>query len=529
MKKLCMFALLLLAMLGALGARTESASAAEASEGIREAVALAETALQLPLDGVPVLGADAPMPEDMWLCGPYLFLASTDGDQDEIYIPDQSALNYASAGLPSGAEIRVDKTLVSASDVPEGARAVFPLLLSTGYCGGASYISLGSVYYQAFSALLIDRETGEVAARVDGPRREGTSKMLSRGDYRKDMNDRYVFWFGSTPKHLKDMWIDVFDTATVNGYALFLTDGMATSLLGNVGGTLVIPDGVTEIGKEAFMECADIKAVHFPGSLISVGERAFEGCTGLNTLEVPEGVTLLSYSAFQDCTGLERVTLPESLTKIRYLCFSGCSNLKEINLPSGLGEIGLECFSGCTDLEHIVIPERIKEIPQACFARCTALASVEFTGKHTRLGARAFNDCVSLKQIIVPQYAFTIDEYCFSGCNALESVEITGTLVEVGNGAFEGCSALTTLSFGNTGTIGAGVFRDCDRLTDITFGVTRLHAARKWDKAWNDGCIAKIHWKRDPLLPVLMALVVAIAITVITVMRKRKRRRTQAE
>ena len=500
-----------------------SAIDAKPSGEVGEAIAMAEAALQRPLDDVPVFVEESPMPEGMRLCGPFLYLAPTASDLDEVFIPAQSISEYSTEGLPPEAAFRVDESLVQATDIQEGTRAVFPLLFCSGYCGSASYSTLGRVSYQAFSALLIDRETGEVVGRLDGPRREGTSMMLSRGDYRKDMNDRYVFWFKSTPKHLKDFWIDAFSNAAVNGCALFLEEGEVTAMLGNAGDVLVIPEGVTGIGNEAFRNREDIKAIRFPDSLTTVGERAFNGCAGLSAVELPEGVTKLSNKAFQDCAALERVTLPEGLTRLDYDCFAECASLKAIDLPSALSKIGARCFTGCVSLTHIAIPKSIKEIPASCFSGCVALQTVEFAGKSTRLDQYAFSNCVLLRQITVPQYAFTIGEGCFSGCTALESVEIVGTLVEVGGGAFDGCAALKALSFRNISNVGAGAFRGCENLAEISFDVTRLHASRRWDKGWREGCAAEIHWKRDPLPPVLAALAVAVVLAAIILVRRRKK------
>ena len=44
---------------------------------------------------------------------------------------------------------------------------------------------------------------------------------------------------------------------------------------------VIIPDGVTEIGWNAFEYCRSIKSVTIPDSVTEIGERAFEYCTSL--------------------------------------------------------------------------------------------------------------------------------------------------------------------------------------------------------------------------------------------------------
>lgn len=47
---------------------------------------------------------------------------------------------------------------------------------------------------------------------------------------------------------------------------------------------LVIPDGVTSIGKKAFYFCSGLTSVIIPNSVTSIGDEAFYGCSGLTTL-----------------------------------------------------------------------------------------------------------------------------------------------------------------------------------------------------------------------------------------------------
>ena len=49
---------------------------------------------------------------------------------------------------------------------------------------------------------------------------------------------------------------------------------------------VVIPEEVTQIGKEAFYSCSDITSVTIPNSITSIENSAFEGC--LNLHAIPE-------------------------------------------------------------------------------------------------------------------------------------------------------------------------------------------------------------------------------------------------
>ena len=54
--------------------------------------------------------------------------------------------------------------------------------------------------------------------------------------------------------------------------------------------TLIIPDGVKVIGKNAFIDNTDIEEVILPESLVSIEDYAFAGCTGLKKIKFPQGL-----------------------------------------------------------------------------------------------------------------------------------------------------------------------------------------------------------------------------------------------
>ena len=45
---------------------------------------------------------------------------------------------------------------------------------------------------------------------------------------------------------------------------------------------VVIPNSVTAIGQNAFMDCEQLSSVVLPDSLTYIGENAFKGCSLLN-------------------------------------------------------------------------------------------------------------------------------------------------------------------------------------------------------------------------------------------------------
>ncbi len=97
--------------------------------------------------------------------------------------------------------------------------------------------------------------------------------------------------------------------------------------------TVIIGNGVTSIGSEAFGNCSSLSSVTIPDSVTSIGRSAFNGCSGLASVTIPDSVTSIGNSAFCDCISLTSVTIPNSVTKMGEQIFGGCTSLTSLTLP----------------------------------------------------------------------------------------------------------------------------------------------------------------------------------------------------
>ena len=73
---------------------------------------------------------------------------------------------------------------------------------------------------------------------------------------------------------------------------------------------------VTQIGNNAFYNCANLSSVTIPESVQTIGDSAFKYCTSLEAVFIPESVTHLGPHAFAFCTKLASVNGQTSLETV---------------------------------------------------------------------------------------------------------------------------------------------------------------------------------------------------------------------
>ena len=92
-------------------------------------------------------------------------------------------------------------------------------------------------------------------------------------------------------------------------FSFVVEDGILTGFNGICPASIMIPDGVTSIGEEAFFNCNLLESVTFNESLESIGERAFAWCVSLTNVALPAGLSAVEHRAFEGCSSLAAVSL----------------------------------------------------------------------------------------------------------------------------------------------------------------------------------------------------------------------------
>jgi hypothetical protein len=139
---------------------------------------------------------------------------------------------------------------------------------------------------------------------------------------------------------------------------------------------VIIENGVTGIGSNAFAGCRRLASVAIPNSVTEIEWGAFSGCRCLVSVTVPNRVTWIGWQAFEDCLSLASVTIPESVTWLGDWIFRDCHGLTSVTVPAGLTWIGYGAFEGCRSLASITVPRSVTAIGTYAFSGCRRLTDV---------------------------------------------------------------------------------------------------------------------------------------------------------
>lgn len=152
--------------------------------------------------------------------------------------------------------------------------------------------------------------------------------------------------------------------------------------------SVIIENGVTSIGDDAFYLCTLLERITIPDSVVSIGNRAFGQCFDLKSITIHSGVTSIGDWAFGECFSLESINvseqnqyysssdgvlynknkttlikfpegkegsynIPDSVTSIADGAFFNCMGLRSITIPDSVTSIGNEAFEFCNDVTDI--------------------------------------------------------------------------------------------------------------------------------------------------------------------------------
>lgn len=279
--------------------------------------------------------------------------------------------------------------------------------------------------------------------------------------------------------------------------------------------SVVIQDGVTDIGDSAFADYENLASVTIGSGVIAIKEAAFNNCIALTSVTIPSSVVSVGDNAFTGCEALTAITIPDSVTNIGNLAFYGCTSLSSAIIPSSVTSIGGGVFQECTSLTSVTIPDpgsadyswddvfqdtelNITSLTISdgvssigdhafAFAHLANNATVTIPNSVSSIGDGAFENSYGLTSVVFGNGVTSIGDSAFASCATLTAITIPDSVTSIGNSAFANCAALTSATIpGSVTSIGSNVFANCSSLTDIAMpnGVTSI------GESAFEGCVA---------------------------------------
>ena len=297
----------------------------------------------------------------------------------------------------------------------------------------------------------------------------------------------------------------------------------AEAFWGAFGQTIVIPDGVTDLGGHSFSRIEALKEITLPASLRYIDSLAFSDCEGLLYITIPEGVTTLKYEVFEG-SGVSVLYLPSTLTEIDEYALQDAESLRVVHLADGMTHIPKNLCRQVQSIECIVIPDTVTEIGAYFGYDCPKLKCVYVPAGVTRIeggalaqsdqltvyvheGSAAHQYCVDERinyhlvrpvtnadfeyqlledgtacitrylgtspDVMIPAsldgYPVTaIGERAFYTAYILQHLTIPEGVTIIGNSAFDFCESLIEVHLPDTlVSIGDSAFASCNALTSI--------------------------------------------------------------
>ncbi len=231
----------------------------------------------------------------------------------------------------------------------------------------------------------------------------------------------------------------------------------ALSLNGRYIVDLIIPEGVSSIGKYAFVN-ATFESVTIPESVTAIGTDAFAGCTDMRAVLINDLAKWISidfatersnplynanklYLAGND-DAVSTLEIPAGIKAISKYAFVNL-DAKSVNVPNSVSAIGKDAFKGCTSLESVVIKD-LSAWSTINFANETA--NPLYYARGMKLGKAKIED------LELPYDIRSVSAYAFINGN-FASITVPENITEIGISAFGGTSNLESITLPFTGNI----------------------------------------------------------------------------
>ncbi len=221
--------------------------------------------------------------------------------------------------------------------------------------------------------------------------------------------------------------------------------------------SIVINEGVTNIGASVFRYCQNMTSLSLPSTLTRIDAYAFFMCRSIESITIPEGVTYIGGSVFSDCHSLKNLVLPSAWNNVTSEgAFAACYSLESFVLPNDTAAGDLRVIDGIVFSKDSTIlryypagrrgtyrvPDYVKTLYSNSF-RAVSASRVEINDS-VSLRSHVFYYCDSLRTVRLPHDLEVLRASTFCFANSLETLTIPAGVTEIENHAIR-CNGLRSL------------------------------------------------------------------------------------
>ena len=240
-----------------------------------------------------------------------------------------------------------------------------------------------------------------------------------------------------------------------NGFTV--VDGVLVCYKG-IAKDVIVPKGVTELGKYVFQGCAYMETLTLPEGLIKLGDGAINSCNSLRSIKFPDSLSDIGTDSLSFNKSLECLDIPVNVTRIRQNAVRFNDSMTRLNVYCNLNLTGI-AFVSLNNLSEIHFYGVIENISNLNFTCMPCLSKVVFYNTVLSLGGE------EEKNFDAP-FAFNAK---------LTTVEFRDTVIALGGKAFSNCISLSEVTlYGNLMNLGRSAFSACTKLKGIVASVDNL-------------------------------------------------------
>lgn len=218
---------------------------------------------------------------------------------------------------------------------------------------------------------------------------------------------------------------------------------------------LELPEGINEIGTNAFAENHNLTTIKFPSTVYAVEGNAFNGCEKLKNIEIAEGNKNLTLengillcnnkinnrteivTILEEAIDTETNTfiVPDSVTYLNEGALNKYKNITTVQIPASVQTISPLFIE--KEVTNVIIANNPKYevIDNAIYTKGTeneAVTMVRYFGNETTVNVKTGTEIIgeycfedkNLSQIILPETLEEIQQQAFSHCNNLKSLSL---------------------------------------------------------------------------------------------------------